>query len=178
MTETRVVVIFISAVKNSILKKIYTFSIAFLEWTISKKNYYFFKKKERTLFFLFTLIRVCGSSSTKTSGYTGKEPETNSMMSQNKHPYSFLWQSDSFCPSACAQFGAPSPCRPAAEFHARVGTAWVTLQGLSLHLHRRHRGERLWARSGAGQTQVQGRAPYQLGDPGQVTSSPSQLPHL
>lgn len=34
--------IFISAVKNSILKKIYTFSIAFLELTISKKKFIFF----------------------------------------------------------------------------------------------------------------------------------------
>lgn len=41
ITETRVVMIFISAVKNSILKKIYTFSIAFLELTISKKKIFF-----------------------------------------------------------------------------------------------------------------------------------------
>lgn len=40
--ETRIVMIFISAVKNSILKKIYTFSIAFLELTISKKKLLFF----------------------------------------------------------------------------------------------------------------------------------------
>lgn len=41
MTETRVVMIFISAVKNSILKKIYTFNIAFLELTISKRKLFF-----------------------------------------------------------------------------------------------------------------------------------------
>lgn len=38
MTETRVA---IGAVKNSIWEKIYTFSIAFLELTISKKNFFF-----------------------------------------------------------------------------------------------------------------------------------------
>lgn len=40
----------LSAVKNSILKKIYTFSIAFLELTISKKNYFFFKEEKNTFF--------------------------------------------------------------------------------------------------------------------------------
>lgn len=43
--------IFISAVKNSILKKIYTFSIAFLELTISKKKLLFFLKEEKNTFF-------------------------------------------------------------------------------------------------------------------------------
>lgn len=42
----------ISAVKNSILKKIYTFSIAFLEVTISKKKIIiiFFKEAKNSFF--------------------------------------------------------------------------------------------------------------------------------
>lgn len=43
--------IFISAVKNSILKKIYTFSIAFLELTISKKKFIIFFKRRKEHFF-------------------------------------------------------------------------------------------------------------------------------
>lgn len=42
----------ISAVKNSILKKIYTFSIAFLEVTISKKKIIIFFKEAKNSFFL------------------------------------------------------------------------------------------------------------------------------
>lgn len=72
MTETRSVMIFLSAVKNSILKKIYTFSIAFIELTTSKKKIIFFLKKKRTLFSL-PLTRVSCSSTTKASWYTGKE---------------------------------------------------------------------------------------------------------
>lgn len=46
-----------STVKNSILKKIYTFSIAFLEVTIgeTKGIFFFFFCKRRKLFFSFTL---------------------------------------------------------------------------------------------------------------------------
>lgn len=51
--ETRVVMTFISAVKNSILKKIYTFSIAFLELTLSKKKLpFFFKRRKEHFVFL------------------------------------------------------------------------------------------------------------------------------
>lgn len=53
--------------------------------------------------------------------------------------------------------------------------ARVRPRGLSLHLHPEDTeagGCRLG--SGAGQTQVQGRAPYGRGDPGQATSSPGQ----
>lgn len=55
--ETRVVMTFISAVKNSILKKIYTFSIAFLELTLSKKKLPFFLKEEKNTLFFFTLMK-------------------------------------------------------------------------------------------------------------------------
>lgn len=47
-------------------------------------------KKGKNTFSLFTLLRVGGSSHAKTSGCTGKEPETNSM-TQKKHPLTIFF---------------------------------------------------------------------------------------
>lgn len=97
----------ISAVKNSILKKIYTFSIAFLELTISKKKIIIFFKEAKNSYILSSLSEESVvAARLEPAGTLGSAK--NSTSSPKQLSYGFPSKSNECCPS-CVR-----PSRPTA----------------------------------------------------------------